>query len=143
MSARTLSAALCLGLSGLALAAGPVPARDVAPVVPLLDDSATVLGQPLSYPTDGTAKVESVLVTMQPGEQTGLHKHPYPTYGYILQGELTVDYANGKSRIYKEGDALLEAVNMYHNGRNTGTQPARILVVFMGVDGQLNSQKQE
>ncbi len=145
MLPRSLIASLCLGLPALVLTTGSVPARDVQPIVRLLDDSSTVLGQPLAYPTDGTARIQSLIVTMQPGEQTGPHKHPHPTYGYILDGVLTVDYANGETRIYKKGDALLEAVDMIHNGRNTGAEPVRILVVFMGVDGMKNSlmEKQE
>ena len=47
MPAQTLVAALCLGLCAVGLATKPAPARDVAPVEPLLDDSVTVLGQPL------------------------------------------------------------------------------------------------
>ena len=143
MFARPLIAALSLGLACVVTSATTTVAHDH--IQPLLDASKTVLGQPLVYPTDGTAKVQSVIVTMQPGEQTGPHKHPHPTYGYMLEGELTVEYANGETRTYRKGDALLEAIDIYHNGKNTGAGPARILVVFMGVDGQLNSlmEKQE
>lgn len=139
------NAALCLCLASVPVGAGAAPLGEHDRIQPLLDSSKTILGQPLVYPSDGTARLQSVIVTMQPGEQTGPHKHPFPTYGYILEGELTVEYDNGETRVYKEGDALLEAVDILHNGKNNGTVPMRILVVFMGVDGQLNSlmEKQE
>lgn len=121
------------------LAAGSATALEYKRVVPLLDSGRTVLQQPLSYPTDGPARIQSVIVTMLPGEETGPHSHPYPTYGYILEGELTVSYPLGARKVYKEGEAVLEAVNTVHDGKNTGTVPLRILVVFMGLEGQPNT----
>ena len=143
MHARNLAAGVLLALPSMFWTAGTAPAKDIQPVMPLLNDSTTVLGQPFAYPSEGTPKIQSVIVTMQPGEQTGPHRHPFPTFGYILEGEVTVDYANGVSKTYHEGDALLEAIDMSHNGRNTGTEPVRILVVFTGVDGQPNSLPQK
>ncbi|MEM9106300.1 MAG: cupin domain-containing protein [Pseudomonadota bacterium] len=140
MVLRNFIAALCLGLGLLATAASAAPLEEHVRVLPLLDSNKTVVDQPLVYPSDGTAKVQSVIVTMQPGEQTGSHKHPYPTYGYMLEGELTVEYADGETRVYKQGDAFLEAVDISHNGKNTGTVQMRILVVFMGIDGEVNSR---
>lgn len=130
---RTVSA-------GLMFVAVPAGARDYPPVEPLLKDGKTILGQTLTYPTDGPAQIQSVIVTMQPGEETGLHTHPYPTFGYMLEGELTVSYPGGVKKTYKQGDAVMEAVNTLHNGKNTGTVPVRILVVFMGVGGQANTK---
>ena len=122
------------------LLSGPAATReDYKRVVPLLDSKTTILDQPLSYPEEGEPKIQSVIVTMLPGEETGAHTHPYPTYGYILEGELTVSYPGGVKKTYKQGEAVLEAVNTVHNGKNTGTGPARILVVFMGVDGEANT----
>ena len=72
---------------------------------------------------------------MQPGEETGWHRHDVPMFGYILEGEVTVDYGAKGTRIYKKGDALMEAIDWEHNGRNSGSGPARILAVFMGAEG--------
>lgn len=105
----------------------------------LLSTGQTVLGQPVVYPTQSPAKVTSVIVTMQPGEETGWHQHDVPMFGYILEGEVTVDYGAKGSRVYKAGDALIEAIDWEHNGRNSGTGPARILAVFMGADGVPNT----
>ena len=59
----------------------------------------------------------------------------------MLEGEATVDYDGHGSRVYKAGDALIEAVNVAHNGRNSGSGPMRILAVFMGADGITTTEK--
>ena len=107
--------------------------------VALLSTGKTVLGQTFSYPTGAPAKVTAAIVTMLPGEETGWHKHDVPMFGLILDGEVTVDYGPAGSRVYRKGDALVEAIDTPHNGRNTGGGNARILAVFMGADGVPNT----
>jgi quercetin dioxygenase-like cupin family protein len=105
----------------------------------LLSTGKTVLGQTFSYPAGAPAKVTAAIVTMLPGEQTGWHQHDVPMFGYILEGEITVDYGAAGTRVYHKGDALMEAVDVAHDGRNTGSGNARILAVFMGADGVPNT----
>ncbi|MDA4845517.1 cupin domain-containing protein [Hoeflea poritis] len=131
--------ALTAILVGLASASHGHDARDYQRVEPLLDTKTTVLDQPLAYPQHGDAKIQSAIVTLLPGEETGTHSHPYPTYGYILSGELTVAYPGGIEKVYRQGEAVMDAVNEPHNGRNDGSVPVRVLVVFMGVDGEANT----
>jgi quercetin dioxygenase-like cupin family protein len=104
-------------------------------VASLLSTGQTILSQPIAYPTQSPAKIVSAIVTMLPGEETGWHQHDVPMFGYILEGEVTVTYAGKGTHVYRQGDALMEAIDIPHNGRNTGKIPARILAVFMGADG--------
>jgi quercetin dioxygenase-like cupin family protein len=60
-------------------------------------------------------------------------------FGYMLEGEITVDYGAEGRRVYRKGDALIEAIDLAHNGRNTGAGLARILAVFMGAEGVPNT----
>ena len=69
------------------------------------------------------------------GRRTILCDHPVPMFGYILEGELTVDYGARGKRIYLKGDGFAEAMNEAHNGRNTGPRPVKILAVFVGLKG--------
>ena len=131
-----LPLALLAGLTVTGQSYGKEPYQRV---VPLLKDGKTILGEPLAYPQDGDLQIQPVIVTMLPGEETGPHTHPYPTYGYMLEGELTVTYPGGVKKVYRKGDAFMEAVNTVHNGRNSGSEPARVLVVFMGVEGEANT----
>jgi quercetin dioxygenase-like cupin family protein len=108
-------------------------------VASLLSTGQTVIGQPIAYPSAKAAKITSVIVTMLPGEKTGWHQHDVPMFGYILEGEVTVDYGVKGTRVYRQGDAVMEAEDWPHDGHNTGTVPARILAVFMGAEGIPNT----
>jgi quercetin dioxygenase-like cupin family protein len=105
-----------------------------------LSTTQTILGQPIAYPTEAPAKVAATIVTMAPGEETGWHRHDVPMFGYILEGEVTVDYGAKGTRVYRQGDTIIEAVDVPHNGRNGGVGPARILAVFMGAEGVPNTE---
>jgi quercetin dioxygenase-like cupin family protein len=107
----------------------------------LLQTGETILGQPFSYPTGMPAKVTAAIVTMPPGGATGWHEHPVPVFGYVLEGEITVDYGPHGKRVYRKGDSLMEAINTAHDGHNTGQGIARILAVFMGAEGVENTTK--
>jgi quercetin dioxygenase-like cupin family protein len=126
-------ATVLLGAALLFVSADRGATRDT--VTSLLSTGQTVLSQPIAYPTQSPAKIVSAIVTMLPGEETGWHQHDVPMFGYILEGEVTVTYAGKGTHVYRQGDALMEAIDIPHNGRNTGNIPARILAVFMGADG--------
>ena len=137
---RVRSVALLLTSTLIVFGCGVDPNEVVAPrVVPLLEaDETTILGQPIVYP-EGTPQVTSVLLTFQPGEETGWHHHEVPLYAYILSGELTVDYGPDGTRTYLEGDTFIEALGTSHNGMNSGTRPVEILAVFVGAEGAANT----
>lgn len=116
-----------------------VVAADYQRVEPLVSTGQTITGEVIRYPEGAPAKIESLIVTMEPGESTGWHKHGVPTYGYILAGELTVDYGDMGTRTYKEGTAFMEAMDRWHDGHNHGPVPARVLVVFMGAENMKNA----
>ena len=126
-------ATVVLGAVLLVASADRGATRDT--VTSLLSTGQTILSQPIAYPTQSPAKIVSAIVTMLPGEETGWHQHDVPMFGYILEGEVTVTYAGNGTHVYRQGDALIEAIDIPHNGRNTGNGPARILAVFMGADG--------
>lgn len=129
--------ATVVGGTLFALAHGDVlGAREpLQPAWPLLSSGETVVGERIVYPTSAPAKVTAAVVTLAPGQETGWHKHGVPVFGYVLEGELEVDYGAKGVRIYRAGEAMLEAIGDPHNGRNIGTEPMRILAVFMGAEG--------
>ncbi len=111
-------------------------AEDNGPAaVPLLSTGTTVLGEPLHYPASGPAHVTAAILTLKPGAKTVLHRHGVPLFAYILEGEITVDYGERGKRTYRQGDALMEAMDVPHYGLDTGAQPVRILAVYMGAEG--------
>jgi quercetin dioxygenase-like cupin family protein len=116
--------------------AAMVQTAPAAAAEPLLKTRTTVLGQAIDYPAGDPAQVTSLIVTLEPGEETGWHKHPVPLYAYLLSGQITVDYGEQGSKTYRPGEAFMEAVESWHNGHNAGPEPARILVVVMGAVGR-------
>jgi quercetin dioxygenase-like cupin family protein len=126
------AAALLLSFGVLAGSAERASAESAETVI---ETGKTILGQPFTYPTGAPAKVTAVIITMQPGEETGWHEHDVPMFAYLLDGELTVDYGPRGKHIFRKGDAAMEAIDTAHNGRNTGHGIARVLAVFVGADG--------
>jgi quercetin dioxygenase-like cupin family protein len=100
----------------------------------VLSTGTTVTGQRIRYPA-GRAHVTAQEITLEPGQETGWHTHPVPVIGYILDGELTVDYGAKGQKVYHKGDGFVEALNQPHNGRNTGQEPVKILAIVDGVEG--------
>jgi quercetin dioxygenase-like cupin family protein len=120
------------------LAGEPIPGQHASgiKVTQLMSTSSTVLGAPIEYPQTSKPKVTALKVEMAPGQQTGWHMHPYPAYGYILSGELTVQVQGGNRLHYGAGDAVVEVVGTPHNGINAGDKPVRFVVFFTGKKGQ-------
>lgn len=108
-------------------------------VTPVLQTSQTIIGQALVYPA-GTAEVTAVVITIAPGGETGWHLHAVPLFGYMLEGQLTVDYGDKGTHTYAVGDGLVEAMNWPHNGMNKGAIPVRILAVYTGAKGIANAE---
>ena len=133
-----ISVAVLAGFSAGRLAVAREPEARLATLVA---SGQTVTGETIVYPVKAPAKVTAIILTLQPGEETGRHTHGVPGFGYVLEGEVTVDYEGRDSRIYKAGDSVLETMSVVHNGRNTGQGPMRILAVFMGAEGMAVSEK--
>jgi quercetin dioxygenase-like cupin family protein len=64
--------------------------------------------------------------------------HLYPAFVYVLEGAVDVEIEGGMVHSYKAEDSFLEAINTWHNGKNRGTTPVKLLVVFAGVRGKSN-----
>ena len=128
---RIGTGAIALFVFGAATALALAPPR----FMPLLSTSKTVMDEPIVYPQGAPAKLTTGIVTMPPGAETGWHTHGVPLTGLILEGELTVDYGDKGKRAYKEGQSLAEAINIPHNGKNTGSGPMRLFVVYIGAEG--------
>jgi quercetin dioxygenase-like cupin family protein len=137
---------LVIGLA-LAVLQGPAAPQNAAPTQPqasagvrtVLSTATTVTGEPIKYPSAAPAQMTALEITLQPGQQTGWHTHPVPTFGCILDGELTVDYGPKGQRVYRKGDGFAEATNEAHNGRNLTEKPVTILAVFAGMEGVKDS----
>ena len=144
----TIGAVVMLTGLGLALAGGATLAQqqqqtgeDAAlpqgfETTPVLRTGATRDGEPIAYPQTDRPEIVSVIGTIEPGGRTPLHEHPVPTYVYILEGEVELQTAGGEPHRYKAGEAYIEALNSKHQLFNNRDAPAKVLVVFVGDEGQ-------
>ena len=113
-------------------------AQQAPKVSPVVKATATATGQKLQYPQTDKPEIESVLIEIAPGGESGRHMHPVPTYVYVLEGTITVEMDHGSPREYAAGSGFLESVNTWHNGKNLGQAPVKILVVFVSEEGKKN-----
>ncbi|HYC32999.1 MAG TPA: cupin domain-containing protein [Gemmatimonadales bacterium] len=118
--------------------AAPLAAQVKFSSTPILQTGVTNAGGPITYPATDSAEVTALRVDIGPGGETGRHMHLYPAFVYVLEGAIEVAIEGGGSHSYKAGDTFVEAVDAWHNGRNRGSVPARLLVVFAGVRGKPN-----
>lgn len=126
----------------LAVLATQLPAgasgQQAYPTQDLLATGTTVVGETMRYPTGGPAMVTVSIVTIAPGADTALHHHPAPLVAYILEGELTVDYGAHGRRVFSQGQAFIEAMEIPHRGMNLGMVPVRLLATYLGAEGIAN-----
>ncbi|MCX5516778.1 cupin domain-containing protein [Kaistia algarum] len=133
-----VAAALVLGASGALAEESYKPSVKVQR---LLDTETTTSGDAIQYPKIDDPEVQSLLVEIPPGGETGWHEHPYPAYAYILQGAIEVQMADGRKQTFKAGDSFAEMVNRPHDGRVVGNEAVRILMIVTGEKGKPFSVK--
>lgn len=124
------------GLANAALAADEAAYKADVSARVVFQSGQSAMGQPLLYEASDKPQATMLQVTIPPGKETGWHKHPVQGYGYILSGQLTVSTRDGRENTFKAGQGFAEVVNLEHNGRNTGTEPVVLVVVFTGNVGQ-------
>jgi quercetin dioxygenase-like cupin family protein len=93
-----------------------------------------------SYPK-GQPEVTILKITIPAGAKIPLHQHPYINAGVLTKGELTVLTKTGEKLVMTAGDPIIEIVNKWHLGFNSGSIPAEIIVFYAGIKGQLITVK--
>ena len=81
---------------------------------------------------------EAVIVHVEiaPGGRAGRHTHPGEEISYVLEGtgELLID---GKpARALKAGDGFVVPAGAIHDARNTGTQPLKVVAIYLVEKGK-------
>ena len=59
----------------------------------------------------------------------------FPVLIMIQQGEIELIH-EGKTQVFKAGDAFVEDVGIVHESKNIGNVPVKAIVVAIGVEGQ-------
>ena len=126
---------------GFPLNAAALDPTPTVHVTPLLKTTTSWNGRPLAYPP-GPAEITGPIVEIAPGAETGWHQHPVPSFGLLLEGTLEVTLKDGQVKRLNPGEALAEVVDTWHNGRNVGTVPVKIVVFYAGTVGQALTRKE-
>lgn len=123
-----------LAICGYPLAHALDPSAQVQSAL-ILRTTTSWDGQAIVYP-EGKPEVTSMLIEIGPHGETGWHLHPVPSFAWMIEGELEIQLKNGGIKYLKAGDALAEVANTWHNGRNVGTAPVKLVVFYAGAVGQ-------
>ena len=126
----TVLAALLAGFA-VGQMAGARP--DGATLTTLMSSEKSVVGETIVYDTSGPALVTARELVLAPGAELPWHRHPMPTFGYVIEGEIEVDYGAKGRRTFRRGDTLMEAMATAHRGRNPSAKPVRVLAVSIGI----------
>lgn len=105
----------------------------------ILKTSTTTGNYPAKYLNTERPEITAMKVEIKAGAETGWHSHPVPLYAYVLEGNLTVEVKGGKSYNFTAGDAIVEVVNIPHNGKNLGAMPVALIVFYTGETGTPNT----
>lgn len=102
------------------------------------DYSATahsiILTQMLTAKGFTNKSVEMMIVDFPPKSKSPAHRHPCPTFGYVISGDI-VSVFEGKTYNYKAGDSFYETPNGLHSdARNDSDKPAKLLVFYIKDD---------
>ncbi|ROS48036.1 quercetin dioxygenase-like cupin family protein [Frigoribacterium sp. PhB24] len=139
-----VSVAVATGLS--ACAAGSPEATGIAsPPSPsasatgpdVVDLAHGVRGDSVEIRVDGPLAVDQRVITLHPGQSTGVHCHYGRLLGVVEQGELThyADIYPDGVHVYRTGDAIDEGSGYVHEGRNEGDVDTVLSVTYVTPEG--------
>lgn len=89
-------------------------------------------------PSGDFRNVQAAIVELAPGAGVPSHRHDVAVLVYVLEGDVENQFDGGALLKHGQGDSWWEAPGTVHNVvRNTsGTQRARLLVVYIGEEGK-------
>lgn len=84
-------------------------------------------------------------VTVAPGAVGSKHRHPGPTFVYVLAGSVEAEFEGVPQRTYHTGETLYENARQLHiSTRNPSqTEPARLLVFHLSHNGEALTQPEK
>lgn len=131
--ARLMRATLSLPLLLAIAAAAQGPSTRI-----LARGSTTVTGQPLAMPA-GPLEVVMSVTEIPAGGTLPMHKHPWPRYAIVESGRLRVSYEAARLvREFGPGEAVIEAIDQWHEAQVVGPEPVRIVVIDHVPPGETN-----
>ena len=77
-------------------------------------------------------------ITLPPGATGSRHRHPGPTFVYVLEGAVEIELEGAPAKVYRAGDSFYEDTRQLHiSTKNISpTAPARILAYHLSHKGE-------
>lgn len=82
------------------------------------------------YP-QGKPELVAVKYIIPPGKKLGWHHHVAMNHGVLVQGELTIIAQDGKTKVMRAGEVVVEMVDAIHHGENRGTEPVVLYMFYL------------
>ncbi|MDO4755859.1 MAG: cupin domain-containing protein [Parabacteroides sp.] len=86
------------------------------------------------YP-QGRPEMVAVKYIIPAGQKLGWHHHVVMNHGVLVQGELTIIGRDGKTKVLREGEVVVEMVDAIHHGENRGTEPVILYMFYLSQKG--------
>jgi quercetin dioxygenase-like cupin family protein len=76
--------------------------------------------------------------TLSPGATGSKHRHPGPTFVYVLDGAVEIELEGAPAKLYRAGESFYEDARQLHiSTKNvSATEPARILAYHLSHKGE-------
>lgn len=75
-------------------------------------------------------RIRQTLVEIPEGSSSGRHSHPGPEVGYIIQGDVTMQFEDRQPLELHAGSPFLIPSGVIHNAVNVGTLTTKMLSTY-------------
>lgn len=82
------------------------------------------------YP-QGQPELVAIKYIIPPGKKLNWHHHLVMNHGVLVQGELTIIALDGKTKVMRAGDVVVEMVDTIHHGENRGMEPVVLYMFYL------------
>ena len=82
------------------------------------------------YP-QGQPELVAIKYIIPPGKKLNWHHHLVMNHGVLVQGELTIIALDGRIKVVRAGDVVVEMVDTIHHGENRGTEPVVLYMFYL------------
>lgn len=82
------------------------------------------------YP-QGQPELVAIKYIIPPGKKLNWHHHLVMNHGVLVQGELTIIVLDGRIKVVRAGDVVVEMVDTIHHGENRGTEPVVLYMFYL------------
>jgi quercetin dioxygenase-like cupin family protein len=76
-------------------------------------------------------QIAPTLVEIPEGVASGRHNHPGPEVGYIVRGDVAMEFDDRPTLTLHTGDPFMIPTGVIHNARNIGTVTTRMLSTYV------------